>query len=91
MASLKTLCDKGLYLENGSKVYSGNINDSIKTYLDSNVSLISNCIYEYPLFDDILLEQFSLNSYSYYLGDDVLFELSIRAENISINNLCLYI
>lgn len=91
MASLRTLCDRGIYLSKGNVVYTGSIHDTIKTYLDANVSLIKNSVTDYKLFDNVRLEELSLNSYSYFLGEDISYRIMINAEDISINNLCLLI
>lgn len=34
MAAIRNLCNKGIFLKNGQKVFEGNINDSIEYYLD---------------------------------------------------------
>lgn len=36
LASVKSLCNRGILLENGSLVFDGNVNDAIDRYLESN-------------------------------------------------------
>ena len=39
MASIKTLCDKAILLENGSISMRGNVNDIVNSYINSNLSI----------------------------------------------------
>ena len=89
LASLKSLCDKGIYLKEGTVVYSGSINTSIKTYLDYNSSLLTNTILNYKFFSNVTLEEFSLDKYEYEIKDEIFYHIRIKTDNISINNLCL--
>jgi len=91
MASLRALCDKGIYLSNGTVTYAGSITDSIKTYMDANVSEVRNSVTGYKLFDNVMLEDLSLDSYTYSLGADIAYRILISAGDISVNNLCLLI
>ena len=47
-----------------------------------------NSVTGYKLFDNVILEDLSLDSYTYSLGADIAYRILISAGDISVNNLC---
>lgn len=91
MASLKSLCDKGIYLKSGMVNFAGNIQDTINQYLDSSSGDLSNSISNRRFFDNLLLEQFTIDKYAFSIGEDMRYSIKIKADDTTINNLCLLI
>jgi lipopolysaccharide transport system ATP-binding protein len=91
MASLKALCEKGIYLQKGAVQYIGGINDSISQYLNSTSGLLNNEIRNFALFNNLLLKEFSLSSYSYQQFETIAYNLILDVSGTSIANLCLLV
>lgn len=91
MASLKALCETGIFLQNGTIKYSGKINETIKDYLETNSSLLTNSSSNFKLFDNLTLTFFSFDKHIYTTGDDISYYLEVAAVNTSISNLSLLI
>ncbi len=91
MASLKALCDRGIYLKSGMVHFTGNIQDTVNQYLDSSSADLNNSVSNRRFFDNLLLEEFTVDKYAFSIGENMLFSIKIKAEDTTINNLCLLI
>jgi lipopolysaccharide transport system ATP-binding protein len=91
MASLKALCDKGVFLESGQVKYTGNIGNAINAYLRSGNSTLGNALYDFKVFDNMSLEELSLSKHAYEQNEKIQYSIKIRSQRSSVGNLCLLI
>jgi lipopolysaccharide transport system ATP-binding protein len=98
MAALQSFCSKGILLENGEKIFAGEINQTINKYLNLNIENSGKLIWEDGYCQDSLVD---LNKIEIYSENSVRFstdtELFIEIESVIKQNdinilfdICLY-
>ena len=89
--SLKALCSSGIFLESGIIKYTGDIMNTVNNYLSADQSKISSNVSGKILFDNMKINEFSLDKFSYNCNDDIVYNLDLNIRNCVVNNLCIII
>ncbi len=98
MAAVKSLCTKGMLIENGKTVFFGDINKAVDLYFEKNIYVENNSNYvDFKIANQEVqftkLEMFSINkkeeyirSNSVLMGDSLTFVISVKANRL-VNNI----
>lgn len=98
MAAVKSLCTKGMLIENGKTVFFGEINKAVDLYFEKNIYVENNSNYvDFKIANQEVqftkLEMFSINkkeeyirSNSVLMGDSLTFVISVKANRL-VNNI----
>lgn len=85
MAAVKSLCNKGMILEKGKMIFSGNISDAVTSYLSKSIGMSSSSFKEFPTDTK---KAFQLNSVYIIDGNDNKLETFESQEIIKIRLIC---
>ena len=84
MDSIRTLCNQGMVLNNGSILFNGEVDAAINTYLRSSKDegLVTS-VSEVSLSPDVTLESFEINKSTLVSHQDLEFKLRVRSSHIN--------
>jgi lipopolysaccharide transport system ATP-binding protein len=88
MAAVKSLCTRGIVLENGKLKFDGNVNEALDVYSDISKSLEYKVVFDEETkrsgnknieFKSIeIVNQNNLNTQEYSIGDDLIIKIKIK-------------
>lgn len=93
MDSIKTICNKGIVLNNGSIAFNGDVYDAVSTYsVVAGDEFCKTQLINYPLTNDVKVEVFEIDKAEITSGQDIAFRLSITcATGNSFQSIALFI
>jgi lipopolysaccharide transport system ATP-binding protein len=84
MDSVRTLCNQGMVLNNGSIIFNGQVDEAIKSYLhNSKNDSLGTSISGFPLSPDVTLELFEIDKPAVTSHEDIKFKLRIKSSHIN--------
>jgi lipopolysaccharide transport system ATP-binding protein len=84
MDSVRTLCNKGMVLNNGSILFNGEVDDAITNYLrNAKNDELKTSISDISLSPDVTLELFEIDKASIISHQDLGFDIRIKSSHIN--------
>jgi len=83
MESVRSLCSKGLVLNNGEIVFNGEVNEAVQAYSIKRVNSSKTCIENFPLSGGTLIDLFQIDNLPAVTHKDLDFTLIIKNTDIN--------
>ena len=80
MESVRSLCNKGLVLNNGSILFNGEVNDAIRQYSNKAKIELNTSIENFPLNPSATIESFKIDNLPVVSNKDLEFTFSLKSE-----------
>ena len=83
MDSVRTLCPKGIVMNNGSILFSGEVEDAIKTYANDNKQIVRTSVENVQMNGNAMIKSFSIDNLPAVTHKDLDYTLSIKSNDVS--------